>query len=164
MKRFYLDTEFSNFNGWLLSLALVADDGSGLYLVRNDAEIEMYDRAQPMNEWVIENVMPYIFDIPDGYEIERAPLADWGDLISDFLYPQAGATERVQIIADWPEDFRYLIDLLLTGPGESVVMGRQTDFSCIRHVSIYPTDLEGAVQHNSLWDALAIKHYVELAA
>lgn len=163
-KRYYLDTEFSDFNGWLISLALVCDDGRHLYLVRPEVEIAAENAVRPMNEWVAENVMPILRSVPDGAAIlDDIGLAEWGFMISNFFSGTDffGSEAHVQIIADWPEDHRYLIDLLLTGPGESVPMGRQTDLTVLRHIKVYPTDLPGAVQHNALWDAMAIKHFVD---
>lgn len=162
--RFYLDTEFSDHGGWLLSISLLRADGASLYLVRPSVEIEAEDAVRPMNEWVIANVMPILYDIPDGHEaIDDIPIGEWGNMISAFLYPEGNETGQVQIIADWMTDHGYLLDLLITGPGDSVPMGKQTDFTVIRHVDIYPTDLPDAVQHNALWDTLAIRRYVELA-
>ena len=156
MLRYYLDTEFSDHGGWLISLGLVCADGRYLYLVRPEREINR--ASPPMTEWVDENVMPILFDLPEGKEATILPLEDWGSEISTFLGESA---DTAQIIADWPEDIRYLMELLITGPGESVPMAHQTHFTVIRHVDIYPTELAGAVQHNALWDALAIRHYVE---
>lgn len=162
MTRFYLDTEFSDFNGWLISLALLRNDGAYLYLVRPASEIAAENAARPMNKWVAENVLPILYDVPQGHDvIDDVGIVDWGYLISQFLYPEGNATGQVQIIADWMTDHTYLIELLLTEPGESVPMGRQTDFTTLRHIDVYPTDLDAAVQHNALWDSMALKRFVD---
>jgi hypothetical protein len=36
-------------------------------------------------------------------------------------------------------------------------MENQTIITILRHIDVYPTSVEGAVQHNALWDALAIR-------
>ena len=45
---------------------------------------------------------------------------------------------------------------LITGPGEMVAIPR-LKFE-LERVDAYPTTLEGAIQHNALWDARALKH------
>lgn len=157
MIRFHLDTEFSGHGGWLISLALVVDEEDHLYLVRPAGEIDLSDSLDPLDPWVKENVMPILYAVPPGATITELPLSDWGAAISEFIY---GREDYPQIIADWPEDIRYLMELLITGPGEAVPMEGQTHFTVIRHVDIYPTELVGAVQHNALWDALAIRDFL----
>ncbi|UIS25282.1 hypothetical protein [Erythrobacter phage vB_EliS-L02] len=158
---FYLDTEFSNFGGWLISLALVHDRDDYLYLVSPDSEIEASHADAPMDPWVRENVLPILFDVPrDVLGSPRcivAPRATWGHTISQFIY---GRTNYPHIICDWPDDLRYLTELLVTGPGQSVPMERRTAATIVRHIDVYPTTLEGAVQHNAWWDALATRQKV----
>lgn len=59
------------------------------------------------------------------------------------------------IVADWPDDIKYMCQALITGPGEMV------DIPCIRfelaRVDAYPSRLVGAIQHNALWDARALR-------
>ena len=157
MIKFHLDTEFSGHGGWLISLALAVDASDYLYLVRTQDEIETLDDLEPMDPWVRENVMPILRDVPEGAAITEAPIAEWGQIISEFIYAR---NHYAQIIADWPEDLRYLMELLVTGPGTAVPMDDKTHFTIIRHVDIYPTKIEGAVQHNALWDALAIRRFL----
>lgn len=159
--RFHLDTEFSGHGGWLLSLALVVDREDYLYLVLPEEEIERTSCRQALDPWVDENVIPILYDVPEDVEVTIAPMKDWGILISQFLCERDyDKNQHPQIVADWPEDFRYLMELLITGPGTAVPMLDQTHFTIIRHVDIYPTALKGAVQHNAWWDALAIREYL----
>lgn len=146
--KYYLDTEFDGFGGPLLSLALVREDGESIYFVRKD-----YTRF--LDPWVEENVRPILYDCPvKSLEIQ---MDEWGKHIAVFI----GGDPKPQIIADWPDDIRYFCELLIMGPGVAVPMGNQTHFTIIRHVDIYPTELEGAVQHNAWWDAMAIRHFVQ---
>jgi hypothetical protein len=64
------------------------------------------------------------------------------------------------VFVDWPSDAMDFASLLMTGPGQAVDMGHQTIITILRHVDIYPTTLAGAVQHNALWDAMAIRQFV----
>lgn len=159
--RFYFDTEFAGFGGELLSAGLVRSDGASLYLVVPDSEIERLRAEGKIDPWVETNVLPILLDLPEGTVPIVEPTSAWGEILSSFMYPEGGKTGQVQVICDWPSDHIYLMNLMLTGPGLSHPMGKQTDFTVIRHVEIYPTDLPGAVQHNALYDALAIKHFVE---
>lgn len=59
------------------------------------------------------------------------------------------------VISDWPDDIRYFCELLITGPGQMIALpGVRFE---VRRVDAYPTTLEGAVQHNALWDACALQ-------
>lgn len=159
--RFYFDTEFTDFNGQLLSAGIVRSDGAALYLVLPQDDIDKLLADGIVNPWVVDNVLPILLTLPEGTEPIVLPVEEWGEILSSFMYPEGNKSEQVQIICDWPSDHIYLMNLLLTGPGLAHPMGRQTDFTVLRHVDIYPTDVPGAVQHNALWDALAIKRWVE---
>ncbi len=139
MKTFYLDTEFNGFGGELLSMALVGD-GAELYLRVAEAK----DDLEP---WVAENVWPIM---GDGIV---APVSEWGHMVARFL------GGHVHIIADWPDDIRYFCQTLITGPGQMVNIPGLTFSMC--RVDAYPTSLPGAIQHNALWDARALRHRLE---
>lgn len=137
--KYYLDTEFNEFGGDLISLGLVSEEGRTLYLTT--------DCANP-GAWVAANVMP-ILDAPGRC---HAPLSAFGEGIRIFL-----ARDRDPwIIADWPDDIRYFCQALITGPGEMVGIPK-IDFSIVR-VDSYPNDLQITVQHNALWDAVALRY------
>ena len=141
MSRYFLDTEFNEFGGELISLALVGDDGRELYLATP---------CKKPGAWVAENVIP-IIKCPgaDPIEVEADQI---GHAIAMFLYDDDVPT----IIADWPDDIRYFCQSVITGPGKMVSI-RRLQFQMLR-IDAYPTDLEGAVQHNALWDARALRH------
>lgn len=143
--RYWLDTEFNGFGGTLLSLALVAEDGRALYLV--------YDKAFRPEPWVKENVLPIMESVPPGYKTSmfRIKPKIGPAMIAAFLC----GDKSPQIITDWPDDVRYFCEAIITGPGEMASIP-QLSFHVVR-VNAYPTNLEGAVQHNALWDALALK-------
>lgn len=159
MNNIYIDCEFTKFNGDLLSIALVRDRKDHLYLVRPDNEINDLLAAGDIDPWVIENVLPILFDCPESaaHLSDFLPLREWGRAISAFIYAKDAIPT---IIADWPEDLIHFNRLLLTGPGTAVPMGDHTNMTCLRHIDVYPTTLEGAVQHNAWWDALAIREKV----
>jgi hypothetical protein len=145
MSRYYLDTEFNEFGGELISLALVSQIGLR----------ELYIAAPCKNPgaWVKENVIPVMSiyrAMPD-----RIKADEFGHRIAAFLYDDNDPC----IVADWPDDIRYFCQALITGPGEMVnIPGIK--FQMLR-VDAYPSTLAGAVQHNALWDARALREVVE---
>lgn len=151
--KYYLDCEFDGYNGPLLSLALVREDGVSFYAIAS---------AYAKDEWVKANVIPVLNDIdfsakPQGWYTDRERLGfkfhmHMGEDVAKFMITDP----HPHIIADWPDDIRYLCQLLITGPGEMVSIPAIT-FEVVR-VDAYPTTLPGAVQHNAWWDAMALRH------
>ena len=138
--RYYLDTEFNEFGGDLISLALAGEDGRELYVATD---------CENPGPWVKENVIP-ILRAGDAHPVMIRP-DEFGRAIAWFLNDQKLPT----IIADWPDDIRYFCQALITGPGEMVNIQR-LQFQMLR-MDAYPTELARAVQHNALWDARALK-------
>lgn len=159
--RYFLDCEFMKFRGEIISLALVGDNDDELYLAREQSELEAYARAAGdlMDPWVRENVLP-IIDTDEGAALRvGSTLADvrrqWPAYIAGFLKNQKTAT----IVVDWPDDIKYFCELLITGPGECVnIPGIVFEW---HRVDAYPTDLRGAVQHNALSDARALRRFFQ---
>ncbi|MCS3692056.1 hypothetical protein ABIF07_001028 [Bradyrhizobium elkanii] len=142
MTRYFLDTEFNEFGGDLISLALVCEDGQ--------RELYVSTPCERPGAWVKENVIP-ILKCPGADPIEVEP-DQIGHAIAMFLHDDKMPT----IISDWPDDIRYFCQAVITGPGEMVNIPR-LQFQMLR-MDAYPTDLPGAVQHNALWDARALRH------
>jgi hypothetical protein len=126
----FLDTEFNGFNGPLISLALVGDDGDEFYGVRRPPR-----RPHP---WVKANIIPNLNQAPQSDVLLRG-------LVAAFLHAHKGEP----IIADWPLDFAHLLSFMcvddrLFGPG-SLLM---------RLVPQEP--LLSEIPHNALSDARAL--------
>lgn len=138
--KYFLDCEFNGYRGELISLALVREDGKELYLAK--------PRLRKMDPWVEKNVEP-IVTLNDACP---AVAEVFSSRIQDFLAGDPLPT----IIADWPDDIRYFCECLITGPGEMVKSSPVLQFE-VQRVDAYPTDLTGAVQHNALWDARALR-------
>jgi hypothetical protein len=142
MKHF-LDTEFNGMGGDLISLALVSEDNRELYV------------AIPCHNpdpWVAAHVMPVVecsSAVPTLIYRDRL-----GIMIAAFLMKDTSPT----IVADWPDDIAYFCKALIVGPGEMVNI-QSLSFEMIR-VDSYPTELPGAVQHNALWDARALRRKI----
>lgn len=145
---FYIDTEFNGFGGDLLTLALVSEDLSvpPLYLARNDLQMLIIE------PWVKENVLPIIDLI--GSSPTYTKISYFGKYILQYLQHNAPDGE-ITIVADWPDDLRYLMMTLITGPGMMVNI-KQLDM-CLRRCEPWPTKLLGQTQHNALCDARALR-------
>jgi hypothetical protein len=148
--RYYLDTEFNGMGGELISLALVREDGLSLYLVvpcltKGDAD-----------PWVADNVLPILWDVPKVKgEFCGVNREAWAHRIADFM---ANDHDPV-IVTDWPDDIAYFCKAVITGPGQMAdIPGLKFE---MHRVDAYPTSLEGAIQHNALWDAMALKAKVQ---
>lgn len=146
-----LDCEFNGFGGELISLALSGEAGE-LYLCRPHAELEALD----LNPWVEDNVLP-LLDV-GGARPVVLPQEEFGRAIQAFLRNDVAPC----VVADWPEDLSHLMQCLILSPGQMV---RIPDLTLkLMQVSAWPSDLEGAVQHNALWDARALRRALTLNA
>ena len=143
--RYYLDTEFNGFQGALISLALVPEDGDEFYVT-----LECPD---PILPWVEHNVMPFLDHVPVGLVSPRVGRREAADAISAYL-----ATDpEPELVADWPEDFTLFCALLMTGPGEMVPVPPLK----LRLVPLqgFSTAANSAVPHNALHDARALRDH-----
>ena len=142
--RFYLDCEFDGHNGPLLSLALVREDGRSIHIRTTE---------QASDPWVIANVIP-IMDSHEAGMSQWVPLNEVGPSIRAFI----GDCENPTIIADSPVDIGRFCRAISTGPdGEWASADCPSMSFEVRNIDCYPTNLEGAVQHNAWWDATALQ-------
>lgn len=157
--RYYLDTEFNSFGGSLISLGIVRHDDpdDNLYLVVPMQDIERMTFEEGMDPWIVENILPHLYDGPKMTNIRVCSVHQWPQLLGEFIYRGDGPP---QIFVDWPSDAMDFAKLLMTGPGRAVTMENQTHITILRHIDVYPTSLDGAVQHNAIWDAMAIRQLV----
>lgn len=136
--RLFLDTEFNGFNGELISIALVAEDGQYLYEV-----IEHDNNYQP---WVAEHVVPFLGKHP----ITRGRLQD---KLQIFLRQ---FVDGITITADWPEDIKHFCDLLIDVPGQMIDC---PIFIAEMDRSLAPATVHSKQPHNALEDARALQLY-----
>jgi hypothetical protein len=127
----YIDTEFNEFQGALISMALVAESGQEFY------EVLPCENPGP---WVAENVMPILGQEPVLKQVFQLRLQHW---LAQF--------PKVHLIADWPEDIQHFCQALITGPGMRINTPPLT--MEIRR----DLDAVSALPHNALADARAIK-------
>ena len=131
--KLFLDCEFTNFGGQLISMALVDEEGKEFY------EVVHYNRNL-CHPWVIENVIPILNKDFIFYE-------DFQSNLQKFLCKY----KEVEIIADWPEDFWHFTRALLTGPGNMMNTPKIT-MTLERRLEYTST-----LPHNALQDAWAIR-------
>lgn len=127
----YIDTEFNEFQGELISMALVAESGPEFY------EVLPCDNPGP---WVAENVMPILGQEPVVRQVFQLRLQHW---LAQFA--------SVHLIADWPEDIQHFCQSLITGPGMRINTPPLT-MEIRRDI-----DAVSELPHNALADARAIK-------
>jgi hypothetical protein len=127
----YLDCEFNEFKGELISMALVSEDGREWY--------EVIPCLKP-GPWVAQNVMPIL---------GQFPLADKAMLTSS-LYKFLRQFDAIHVVADWPEDIKHFCEALITGPGCRIDTPPLT-------MEVVRIDAESAQPHNALADARGIR-------
>lgn len=96
----YLDCEFNEFRGALISMALVAEDGREWYEVVH---------CENPGAWVAQNVIPILGKPAVSVPAMQSSLHFW---LSQFA--------SVHVVADWPEDIAHFCTSLITGPGTRI--------------------------------------------
>ena len=144
--RYFLDTEFNGFGGALLSLALVPEDGDEFYVT--------LECSEPLDPWVERNVAPYLDTVPVGLVCERLPRARAAESLAAYL----ASDPAPELVADWPDDFAYFCQLLVTGPGFMVPVP-PLRFRLIP-LQGFSTAANSAVPHNALHDARALRDHL----
>jgi hypothetical protein len=134
LMKLWIDCEWNDFKGELISMALVAEDGSEWY--------EVLKCANP-SPWVVKHVMC----VTQKSSVTKARMQV---SLSKYL----AKYRTVHIIADWPEDVERFCALLITGPGEMLGL-RQTrlTFEINRNLD----SSESKIPHQALADARSMK-------
>lgn len=129
----YIDTEFNEYRGALISMALVAEDGGVFYGV-----LECHDPGF----WVAEHVIPKLKASPMSRSAFVSGLATFLDHY-----------ESVHLIADWPEDIEHFLHALVVGPGKRIGPDR---FTMEVRRDLPDTASTSRIPHNALEDARAL--------
>ncbi len=128
--RIWIDCEFNEFQGDLISMALVCEDGREWY------EVLPCENPGP---WVAKHVIPILGEKPIGKP-------RFQNYLQQFLM----AYDSVHIIADWPEDIAHFCQALITGPGTRLNTPPLT-------MEVVRIDAPSEVPHNALFDARGIR-------
>jgi hypothetical protein len=140
---YYVDTEFTKFNGELISIALVPEkpvEKGNLYL-----EFETSDDIDP---WVRINVIPKL----NGFRRDRITNSR---IVQSYLSDD----DDVTVVADWPEDLTHFLSLLITGPGTMLSMDNIKTH--LKRTRKWNTADASAIPHHALYDAIALRNYWE---
>ena len=130
----YLDCEFNEYKGALISMALAAEDGREWY--------EVVPCETP-GDWVAAHVMPILGKSSVSVADMQSSLQQW---LAQF--------ERVHIVADWPEDIAHFCQALITGPGTRIDTPPLT-------MEVLRIDCGSDNPHNALADARGIRAALE---
>ena len=127
----YIDTEFNDFCGELISLAMVDETGREFYAVLN---------CQNPTPWVAENVIPALGQRFASLRMLQTRMEAW---LAEY--------GSAHLIADWPEDIAHFCRALITGPGMRMDTPPLT-LEVRRDLSSEAS----SIPHNALEDARAI--------
>jgi hypothetical protein len=144
MTVFYIDCEFDGHDGPLLSMAMVRGDGWSLHVKVGGVAV--------FDPWVLENVLPVMdsHKADNSWDVHKNEV---GIVLRGFI----GDCDNPTIIADSPVDIGRFCRAISTGvDGGWASAGYPGMTFIVRNADCYPTTLEGAVQHNAWWDAMAL--------
>lgn len=128
--KLFLDCEFNEFKGALISMALVSEEGHEWY------EVVPCETPGP---WVAQNVMPILGKPAVSVEEMQRSLQQW---LAQF--------DAVHVVADWPEDIAHFCSALITGPGYRLDTPPLT-------MEVVRIDADSELPHNALADAIGIR-------
>lgn len=131
--KLFLDCEFNEFRGALISMALVDENGREWY------EVVPCDNP---GSWVAEHVMPILYRSPVSIPLMQASLSAWLSLY-----------DSIHVVADWPEDIAHFCNALITGPGMRLNTPPLT-------MEVIRIDAESELPHNALADARGIRAHI----
>lgn len=130
--RLFIDCEFNEFKGDLISMAIVAENGEEFY--------EVLDCPNP-GPWVKEHVMPILNKDPIPYHLFQLKL--------QFFLMKFNS---IELIADWPEDIKHFCECLILDKGCRLDTPHLT-------MTIHRISTTSALPHNALEDARGIADY-----
>ena len=144
-ERFFVDCEFDGHGGPLLSIALVHEGGCSIHVSTDQ---------RPCDPWVEQNVMPIMHQHGAATESVNVPINSVGMVLRAWL----GDVSHPVFVADSPVDIgRVCVALSTDERGGWASCGYPKMSFEVHNVDCYPTALEGAVQHNAWWDAMALR-------
>lgn len=132
--RLFIDCEWNEFGGDLISMALVPESMRYTYFYA------VLPCLHP-GEWVAEHVIPVMWEYSPRRVANSAHLAS---LLAGYL----DKFETCHIVADWPEDIERFCKALITGPGMRIATPPLT-------MEILRVDSVSAIPHNAFADASA---------
>lgn len=138
--RIWLDTEFNGFKGDLISIGMVAEDGSFFYAVRDAVN------SMSIHPWVAEHVMPYLTKRPDDIVQLFEDDTTIRFRLENYLHSW---DEELEIISDWPEDVQLLNQFMIVSPGMMINTPKVIRYTVDRTI-----DGLSEIPHNAIYDAI----------
>lgn len=138
--RFFLDCEWNDYKGELISMALVDDLDKTWY--------EVLELPPMLSDWAQENIVP-VLRLEETTSKAYLSLVQMQSSLEQFL----ALYETITIVADWPEDIAHFCTLTIKGPGERIKLPKLT----FEFKSDCDTT-ESVLLHNALADAIALRN------
>lgn len=135
-ERLWIDTEFNEFRGELISIAIVDEQGREFYEV-------LPPPLAGYGPWVAQHVVPILHK-------KAITMAELQAKLHAFL----AGYKSAHLVADWPEDIEHFLRLLIVGPGQRIGPDRWT--MEVRR-DLPNTADTSAIPHNALEDAKALR-------
>lgn len=136
----FIDTEFNEFGGQLISMALVKYNGESLYFELPEPEV--------WGKWVEKHVKPKLLGGTAVLTLSEAQTA-----IQKFL----SDVEWPSIMSDHPADIVHFCKIIDLNYGNYIGTKRGYQFTILPELKSYPD-----MPHNALSDALALRQaYIE---
>lgn len=132
--KIWIDTEFTTFQGSLISMALIDENNEHFY------EVIEFD-ASECHEWVTQNVLPIL---------NKEPITK--EMFEYKFWNYMKKYDSVHLIADWPDDIKYFCEVLHIRPGEMLNMPTRFTMEVCRRMNVHSNQ-----EHNALSDAIGIK-------
>lgn len=144
MTTLYLDCEFNGHCGEFISIALYNPNGSQqFYAVCWDWQV--YIKTGKLNTWVKENVIPKLLTNGKGHN----------QIVADLTLYLNAFEDDITIIADWPEDFVHLCNLLFR-PSQGDIPPSKIIPKLKMELVTTPDKFESVNPHNAMADAEAL--------
>lgn len=151
MTTLYLDCEFNGHYGKFISMALYNPTGISFYQVCHDWEV-LIKRGE-LTEFVVQNVIPNLQMKGLSHQYIVANLTSY---LSKF-------EDEIIIIADWPEDFVHLCNLLFRPAFGTQVMPSKIIPNLTMKLVTTGDKFKSEKPHNAMDDAIALcANYQEL--
>lgn len=134
----FIDCEFNEWRGDLISMGIVAANGAEFY------EVVHCHNPKP---WVSEHVMPILGKSSISFK-------DFQSKLQSYLL----TFSEINLIADWPDDIKLFCESLVLDGGYRLNTPPLT-MQILRDIN----SNQSAIPHNALCDAIAIKNkYYEI--
>ena len=152
LQRLFLDCEFTNFGGDLISLALVPEVGTGHCYIVLDSD--QYGWPSPfVKQHILTNLQVDLTD--HGRTLTREVAARH---VANYLHAHVKGDEALKVMADWPEDLSHFLRLFGLGDGRTInIPAIDLEY---RRIPGFATATHSSSPHNALFDAVSLREFM----